>query len=184
MFNHFGYDRDAFRQLVLLPTRRKWILLGKNLAFLPFALAMEAIILLIIMIALHISPTVFLAAGLQLVTAFLLVSMTGNLLSILIPYRIAPGSLKRTKTSLTTSLLIFVSRLLFPMIMIPIFIPPALGLLLSRLGWLPAELVNLLFSAILLGLLVLLYWLSLVPLGKLLLQHEKQILQAVTEKVE
>jgi ABC-2 type transport system permease protein len=184
MFNHFGYDRGAFRQLVLLPAQRKWILLGKNLAFLPFALVMEAIILVIIMIALHISLITLLAVVLQLVTAFLIVSIAGNLLSILIPYRIAPGSLKRTKTSSTTSVLIFLSRLLFPTIMIPIFIPPAMGLLLSRLGWLPAEPVNLLFSAILLGLLVLLYRLSLVPLGKLLLRHEKQILQAVTEKVE
>jgi len=38
MFNQFGYDRDGFRTLVLSPVPRERILLGKNLALLPFAL--------------------------------------------------------------------------------------------------------------------------------------------------
>ena len=68
--------------------------------------------------------------------------------------------------------------------MIPMFIPPAMGLLMSNLGWLPAGPVILLLSAILLGLLVFCYWLSLPGLGNLMLRREKQILQVVTEKVE
>jgi hypothetical protein len=51
-------------------------------------------------------------------------------------------------------------------------------------GWLPAGPVNLLLSALLSGLLVLFYRLSLAPLGSLLERHEKQILQVVTEEVE
>ena len=184
MFNHFGFDRGGFRQLVLLPVPRKWILMGKNLAFAPIALAMGLTVLVLAGLALRISLFVFLAGALQLAATFLIVSMGGNVLSTLVPHHVAAGSLKRTKTSSTTTLLIFVSRLLFPAAMIPLFIPPAVGLLVSRVTSLPAAPVNLLFSAVLAGLLVLLYKLSLAPLGELLQRRERQILQVVTEEVE
>jgi hypothetical protein len=184
MFNQFGFDRGGFRQLVLLPVPRKWILLGKNLAFAPLAFGMGGTILVLATVALRISPVVFFAAVLQLAAAFLIVSLGGNLLSTLVPHHVAAGSLKRTKTSATTTVLIFVSRLLFPAAMTPLLIPPALGLLVSHLDLLPAAPVNLLLSALLLGLLALLYRLSLAPLGELLQQREKKILQVVTEEVE
>ena len=184
MFNQFGFDRSGFRQLVLLPVPRKHILLGKNLALLPIAVGIGVIFLVFIKVALRISFIVVLAAGLQLVAAFLLLSMVGNLVSVLVPYRIAPGSLKPTKSSTTTNFLIFASHLLFPTAMIPVFIPPAFGLLLSNLGWLPAASVNLFFSVVLLALLALFYWLSLAGLGNLLQQREKKILQVVTQEVE
>ncbi|MEK7750632.1 MAG: hypothetical protein AAB654_01860, partial [Acidobacteriota bacterium] len=84
MFNQFGFDRGGFRQLVLLPAPRKWILLGKNLAFAPIALGIGLTILVLAALALRVSPVVLLAAGLQLAAAFLLVSMAGNLLSVLV----------------------------------------------------------------------------------------------------
>lgn len=184
MFNQFGFDRGGFRQLVLLPIPRRYILLGKNLAFLPIAVGIGLICLVLVKIIMHISFTIVLAASFQLLAAFLLLCIAGNLISILVPYQITPGSMKRTKTSAMTSLQIFISRLLSPLAMIPMFIPPAMGLLFSRLGWLPAGPVILLLSAILLGLLVFFYWLSLPGLGNLMLRREKQILKVVTEKVE
>jgi ABC-2 type transport system permease protein len=184
MFNQFGFDRGGFRQLVLLPVPRRHILLGKNLAFLPIAIILGSILLLIIKIALGISFTIILSACLQLLATFMLLSIAGNLISILVPYHIAPGSMKKTKTSAMTGFLIFISRLLIPTAMGPMFIPPAIGLLMFRLGWLPAGPVNLVLSMVLLALLVFFYKLSLPGLGKLLLQREKQILQVVTEKVE
>ncbi|MBL7185425.1 MAG: hypothetical protein ISS70_03800 [Phycisphaerae bacterium] len=68
--------------------------------------------------------------------------------------------------------------------MVVLFVPPGLGLLISRVGWLPAAPVNLLFSAVLAGLLGLLYKLSLVPLGELLQRRERRILEVVTKEVE
>jgi hypothetical protein len=184
IFNQFGFDRGGFRQLVLLPVSRRQILLGKNLAFLPIALGIGFTFLLITKIALSISFTVVLAAGFQLIAVFVLLSIVGNLISVLVPYHIAPGSMRKTKTSAMTSFRIFISRLLFPMVMGPMLLPPAIGLLMSRLGWLPAGPVNLVLSMVLLALLVFFYKLSLPSLGKLLLRREKQILQVVTEKVE
>jgi len=184
MFNQFGFDRGGFRQLVLLPVQRKWVLLGKNLAFLPAALGMGVTVIMVVTLALRITPIVSLAAAFQLLAAFLLIAMTANLLSVLFPHHVVPGSLKRTKTSATTGLLIFVSRLLSTATMVVLFIPPGLGLLISRVGWLPAASVNLLFSAVLTGLFGLLYKLSLVPLGELLQRRERQILEVVTKEVE
>ncbi|MBC8469133.1 MAG: hypothetical protein H8D56_06640 [Planctomycetes bacterium] len=184
MLNQFGFDRGGFRQLVLLPVPRRHILLGKNLSFLPIAVGFGLTFLVLVKIILGISFTIVLAAGLQLLATFMLLSIAGNLISILVPYRITPGSMKRTKTSAMTSFLIFISRLSFPVAMVPMFIPPATGLLMSRLGWLPAGPVILLSSMVLLGLLVFFYRLSLPGLGNMLLKREKQILKVVTEKVE
>ena len=91
--NQFGFDRAGFRMLVLSPAPRKHILLGKNLAFLPTALGIGFALLVLLKILLRISLIVLLAGVLQLLAAFLLLSMTGNLVSILVPYRIASGSL-------------------------------------------------------------------------------------------
>ncbi|MHC4084663.1 MAG: hypothetical protein ACYSWZ_10025 [Planctomycetota bacterium] len=184
MFNQFGFDRAGFRTLVLSPVPRRQILLGKNLAFLPFAGVIGLTLIVLVKFALRIPFIYVLAAGMQLVAAFLLLSILGNLLSVLVPYRIAPGSLKPTKSSTKTNFLIFVSRLLFPMAMVPIFFVPVLGLLFSSLGWLKAAPTNFFLSAVLLGLLVFFYRLSLVPLGELLQRREKQILQVVTKEVE
>ena len=184
MYNLFGFDRGGFRQLVLLPVQRKQILLGKNLAFLPVAAGIGIIFLLLVKIVMGISFVIVIAAGLQLLAAFLLLSMAGNLVSVLVPYRVAPGSLKRTKSSTKTGILIFLSRMFFPMLMAPIFFPPAIGLLFSSVGWLPAAPVNLFFSAILLALLALFYRLSLGPLGELLQRREKEILLIVTKEIE
>ncbi len=155
-----------------------------DLAFLPAALGMGLTALTIVTLAMRISPVVFLAACLQLIAAFLLVSMTANLLSVLLPHHVAQGSLKQTKTSSTTTLLIFVTRLLFMPVMAVLFIPPGIGLLISRVVWLPAAPVHLLCSAVLAGLLGLSYKLSLVPLGDLLQRRERQILKVVTKEVE
>jgi ABC-2 type transport system permease protein len=184
MFNQFGFDRGGFRKLVLLPVPRKYILLGKNLAILPIAFGIGLSLLVLVKFLLGIPLVVIIAASFQLVAAFLLLSMVGNLLSVLVPYRIAPGSLKPTKVPAMTTLLIIVSHMLFPITMIPIFLPPVLGVLWSSVGWLGASSANFLFSAVLLVMLVFFYRLSLPSLGKLLQRREKEILNVVTREVE
>jgi hypothetical protein len=184
MFNQFGCDRGGFRTLVLSPVPRKQILLGKNLAFLPIAVGIGVIMLLLVKFVLRVPFIFIFAAILQLVAAFSLLSMAGNLTSVLAPYRIAPGSLKPTKASAMTTILILLTHFLFPIVLLPIFFPPALGLLLSSLGWLPAAPTNLFFSVVVLTLFTLFYWLSLGSLGKLLQQREMEILRVVTQEVE
>lgn len=184
MFNQFGFDRAGFRTLVLSAVPRSQILLGKNLALLPFALVTGSIILLLAAFALHIPPLVVAAAWLQLLTAFLLLSMLGNLVSSLLPHWVAPGSLKRTKASTVTRLLILLSHALASAAVAPVFLPATAGALFSSIGWLPAGPTNLLVSTIEFVVVATLYHLSLPALGDLLQRREKEILKVVTQEVE
>ena len=184
MFNMFGMDRSGFRTLVLTPIPRKRILLGKNIAFLPVVLGIGLILLLVVKFAGRLPLMMILAGFLQLVAAFFLLSMLGNLVSVLVPYRIAPGSMKPTKTTTLTTVFIILSHLLFPMVMLPVFLVPLVGLLVSGVGWLPAGPTNVLVALVLLVPLVFFYRLSLAPLGELLQKREKKILEVVTKEVE
>jgi ABC-2 type transport system permease protein len=184
LLNHFGFDRAGFRTLVLSPVPRWQILLGKNLAVLPFAAGIGLTLLLVAKLALHIPWLVVLAACLQFATAFLLLSMLGNLVSPLLPCRIAPGSLRPTKLPASTMVLLMVCHMFFSAALTPIFLPPVAGWLFSSAGWLPAAPTNLLFSAVEFALSAALYRLSLPHLGRLLQHREKEILRIVTQEVE
>ena len=100
MFNHFGFDRSGFRAIVLLPTPRRHILLGKNLALLPVALAVFAIYLGLAAVLAHLRVWDILAAVIEFSAAFLVISVLGNLASIFVPYRIAAGSLRANQDRL------------------------------------------------------------------------------------
>ena len=75
-------------------------------------------------------------------------------------------------------------QMLFPMAMLPVFLGPVLALLWHH--WdLPALVpVNLICSAIFLGLMVFVYWQTLTPLGRLLQKRESKILGVITVEVE
>jgi hypothetical protein len=98
-----------------------------------------------------------------------------------VPYRIAAGSLKPTKQSWQTSLAVMAVHLSFPLVIWPVFIPPALGFGLERWSGLPAGWVNLAAALLLAGAFGALYVLTLRPLGRLLQRRETSILCAVTE---
>jgi ABC-2 type transport system permease protein len=182
--NQFGIDRTGFRMLVLSPVPRRQILLGKNLALLPFLAGLGAICLALAALALHLPPVVLLAAVLQFFCAFLLLSIAGNLLSVLMPFRFAPGSLKPTKVPATTFLIRMLAYTLFPAVATPVLFPAIAAALLAAVAHVPAGPTNLLFSVAELAILAVLYRLSLPSLGELLQQRERKILQAVTQEVE
>ena len=79
LFNQFGFDRDGFRALVLLPSPRRQILLGKNLSLFPVALAVFAVYLALVTALAHLGRAMIVAAGLQFCAAFLMLSALGNL---------------------------------------------------------------------------------------------------------
>ncbi len=184
MFNHFGFDRSGFRSLVLLPARRRHILAGKNLALLPAALATFVVYLGLATALAHLGLADVIAAGLEFSGAFLAVSAVGNLASIVVPYRVSAGTLKPTKMSGTTKLLLFVTHLMLPVAMLPVFLPAGLGLLAGLFDGLPGAAIMLLCAALLVVCAALLYWKTLEPLGKLLQRREQAILQVVTQEVE
>jgi hypothetical protein len=130
-------------------------------------------------------PPLTIAATLfQLVTLFLIVSMAGNLVSILAPQRITPGTLRPTKMKIEIALLMFALQFFFMAVIAPIFLPAFLDWLWRRAG-LPGFIpVNLILSAALCVAIALVYWLTLGPLGRLLQKRETKILESVTAEVE
>jgi hypothetical protein len=179
--NQFGCDRDGFRSLVLMPAPRERVLLGKNVAVFPLATAIMLVPLVAVSVLAQLSPPAVLATVLQFAAAFLMYCAIGNLASILLPYRIAAGSLKPTKQSWQTSLGVMAVHLSFPLVVWPVFIPPALGLGLELWSGLPAGWVNLFTALLLAGACGTLYVLTLRPLGRLLARREKDILRAISE---
>lgn len=184
MCNLFGFDRSGFRSYVLLPTPRRYFLLGKNLALLPVAFVTFAVYLVLLAILAHLGVADLVAAVLEFAAAFMALSALGNVASILVPYRVSAGSLKPTKMSGTARVLMVLIHLLFPLTMIPIFVPAGLGLLFDELGWAPGAMVTLPCALLIAALAALLYWRTLEPLGRLLRRREQAILQVVTQEVE
>ena len=184
LFNQFGFDRDGFRALVLIPTPRRYILLGKNLGFLPLAGLVFGPLITLMAILAHPPVSALVAAVFQFCAAYLGLSAMGNLISILVPFRIAAGSLKPTKMKATTTLLMMLVHMLFPVAICPILIPPGLGLLGEHFWGLPAGPINLAGSIGLAALAGVLYALTLEPLGRLLQRREQRVLKVVTLEVE
>ncbi len=182
--NQFGLDRDGFRAFVLSPADRRLILIGKNLAMLPVAATSATILLTVVTVWLRLSPLVFLAALLQLVVGLLIAGVGGNLLSILVPFRVQQGSMKPTKMPAAAMIMLVVSQLSFPLAMAPLFGPPLAGYLWHRLGGPPASVVNLALSLVLALVMAAIYRQTLGPLGRLLHRRETRILATVSAEVE
>jgi hypothetical protein len=94
------------------------------------------------------------------------------------------ASMKPTKLPGLALLLLMLCQMLFPTAMLPAFAGPLLELLWHRLGWPGFVPVNLLASALLLGLMATIYWQTLAPLGRLLQRRETRILAVITVEVE
>jgi hypothetical protein len=182
--NQFGLDRDGFRSLILSPADRRLILLGKNLASLPVGATFGIIMLALSSVWLHLPWVVFVAALFQLAALLLLAGLAGNALSILVPYRIQPGSLKPTKMPGLAMLAMILCHMLIPVAMAPAFVPPLAELLWRLAGWPDAVPVNLILSVPLATVVALAYWQTLGPLGRLLQRRETKILGVVTAEVE
>jgi hypothetical protein len=124
------------------------------------------------------------AAVFQLVTLLLLGSLAGNLLSILVPFHIAAGSMKPTKMPALAMLTMVLFQLLFPVVVVPVFVPPLLELLWQLAGWPVQVPVNLILSVLLATLTAILYWQTLGLFGRLLQRREIKILNIVTAEQE
>jgi ABC-2 type transport system permease protein len=182
--NQFGFDRQGFRAYVLSPVDRRLVLLGKNLATWPVGAGFGLLLLTMLSFWLRLPILTALAAVFQLAILLLLGSLGGNLLSIFVPYRIQAGSMKPTKMPALPTLVMVLCQMLFPVVLAPVLLPALLEWLWHLAGgpaWVP---VNLICSALLAGLIAMLYWRTLEPIGRLLQRREIKILNTVTAEQE
>jgi ABC-2 type transport system permease protein len=182
--NQFGFDRDGFRALMLSPVDRRLILIGKNLAGLPVGCLFGILLITLTTIRMHLPVLTVLATLFQLASLLLMAGLAGNLLSILVPFRIQPGSMKPTKLPGLAMLVLVLCQMLFPLAMAPVFVGPLLELLWHHWALPPMVPVNLVFSMVFCGLMALAYWTSLPALGRLLQRRETKILGVITVEVE
>jgi ABC-2 type transport system permease protein len=182
--NQFGYDRAGFRAYVLSPVPRREILLGKNMAVAPIAIAMIALILIALECLCPMRVDYFLMAVAQGVAMFLLFCLLANGTSILAPIPIAPGSMKASQVKLTPVLAHMALMFLFPLVYTPLLIPYGIETLLSELTGIPVLPIALPMTLGLLVGVVFIYRNGLNLLGRLLTNREQKILEIVTSKSE
>lgn len=182
--NQFGLDRDGFRVLVLSPVSRRHLLLGKNLAIVPVTAALGLLAILLLTVWLAIPPLAAIASLFQLVTMTLFIVTFGNLLSILLPFRIQSGTMKPTKPPFLKMLALVFCSFFVPICLAPAALPPLAEFLWRKADGSALLPVNLILSALLMALAMTGYWLALNPLANLYTRRELEILKSVTAEEE
>jgi hypothetical protein len=183
--NQFAFDRSGFRTFVLSGVRRSDILMGKNLALLPFALGLGAIGITALEIAYPMHIDHFIAVAVQMVSMYLVYCLVLNLLSMFAPSAIASGSLKPVRPKGIAVLI----HLLFFFFVLPIalattLMPLGVEFLVKGSSWLSHVPVYLLLTLFELGVISYLYPRALVFQGRILQAREQKILEIVAAKAE
>jgi hypothetical protein len=169
---------------VLGPVARRDVLLGKNLAALPFSVALMAVMVAVSQWFSPMRADHFAAMVLQLVSTYLVFCLAGNLWSIVMPVALKPGSGMPVPRQGMRS---FGHVLFLPGAMIAIavtLVPLGVEALFAYVKWFAGFPAYLVFSALQLTVAVPLYSLALNWQGRLLQRHEQQILEIVGAKSE
>jgi ABC-2 type transport system permease protein len=185
--NQFGFDRSAFRIFVLSPASRRQILLGKNLAMAPIVGVAGLVFLGILEFMFPLRLSEFLATLVEMVSAFLIVCLVGNQMSILLPSAIRQGSMRSSDTKVLRVLLRFVAMLGLLVAFVPLAVPLGLDylarqFLFEQFGWLDWVPIYLILSLLVAVVILLVYRTVLDYQGELLQRRELRILEAVTTR--
>lgn len=182
--NQFGFDRSGFRLLVLSPCPRRHILLGKNLAIAPLALGAGTLALVVVQVFVRPQITHALANVVQLLSAYVLFCLLGNVVSVVAPSAIANGALKPAKSKVLTVLIHMFSALASPVVVAPAAMMLGLEVLFVQADWLPGIPIYLIGSLAELAVAIWLYR-RLLPLEARFLQsRELAVLDAVTARTQ
>ena len=184
MINIFGMDRGGFRAFVLMPVRRRDVLLGKNLSVAPMAGCIAIVLIVALQFAFGMRVVHLLATLVQLVPSYLIFCMMGNAASILAPMGIASGSLKPAQPKAWAILV-----QMFFVMFAPIALLPAVAALgaetvlaqTTNVRWLPIYLV---FSLLEAGLVILMYRAVIKSQGDWLQRREPRILEILSQLPE
>ncbi|PCJ52074.1 MAG: hypothetical protein COA70_12935 [Planctomycetota bacterium] len=174
--NQFGLDRAGFRAFLLSPVPRFQILVGKNLTVAPFGIGIGFFAMLGLQWFLPSDVEHFLGAMVQVFSAFLLLCLLGNLMSIYAPVRMRELGTKAVKPKFATFILQFLTLIFVPLTLSPLLLPWVLEFMFGG-GAVPVFLLMhlLMFAAI-----ALLYRWLVRQQGELLQSREQEILDVLT----
>jgi ABC-2 type transport system permease protein len=182
--NQFGYDRAGFRAYVLSPTPRRDILIGKNLAVAPLVLGLGLFGFVVIGAIYPLRVDHYPAVLAQILSTYLVLCMLCNLLAILTPIPLAPGSLQPASIKATPILMQMLTMMLLPLALVPVVAPYGLEVLLDQLDVVKGVPIALPLSLVVLALVALLYRWVVGREGALLAAREQRILEVVTSRAE
>lgn len=181
IMNIFGFDRNGFRSFMLLPLRPHEILLAKNISMFPVGCLMCVIPFCVVAVTFSFSWHTALACVAQIIAAYSIFCVMGNLVSTMFPFPTPTSAMKRVKPKWQSMLAQLVAFALFPCLMIPVAIPPVLSFALKKFDIWTGFSLNLPLSLVVAGLAVGFYWLMLEPTSRLLWDKQRAILLEVTK---
>jgi ABC-2 type transport system permease protein len=182
--NQFAYDRGGFRAYVLSPASRRDLLMGKNLALLPFSIAMMVVVVALSQWFNPMRLDHFIGVLFQLVPMYLVFCLAGNVLSIVSPIALKPGSGMPAPHQGLRGLFSFLFVLVVPVPLALTLMPLGIEALFRAMHWLPWFPVYLVLSIIQAIVAVCLYRRVLDWEGRLLQRRELQILDVVGSRAE
>jgi len=182
--NQFAYDRAGFRAFVLGPAPRRDVLLARNLAAIPFALALMGAVVGLAQWLAPLRLDYLAGAVLQLLSMYLVFCIAGNLWSIVSPVTLKPGSGMPVPYQGLRSFGHFLFLLCGSLALSLTLLPLGVAALLQYMNWIINVPVYLVLNAVQLVLIALLYPMVLNWEGGLLQRREQQILEIVGAKSE
>ena len=180
--NVFGQDGNGLRAVVLAGVPPTQLLFGKNLALLPYALTIGAVIITVLQWVHPLPVTDILATFAQLLVLYLVGCMLGNSFSIRAPWPMSATSMGMRKATAASFLASFLILLLLFAFIAPLQIPIRLEMRLATAGS-PFPLY-LTFSLLELTVVGFVYRRLLRSKGRLLATRMESVLDRVTQPVD
>lgn len=180
--NVFGQDGSGFRAVVLASVSPTQLLLGKNLALLPYALLVGSLIIALMQWVHPLPASHVLANFAQLLVLYLVGCMLGNSFSIRAPWPMSATSMGMRNATAASFLASFLILLLLFVFIAPLALPLALERSLEQGGSLVP--VYLIFSLLELAAVAYVYRRRLRSKGRLLATRMESILDRVTQPVD
>lgn len=184
MGNQFGYDRAGFRAYVLSPVSRRDILFGKNLAVAPVVLGLGLVSVAVVGAVFPMRVDHYPAVVAQILTTYLILCMVANVMSILTPIALAPGSLQPAQVKMGPVLMQMLISMCLPVLAVPVLAPYGLEVLLDQTDVVKGVPISLPLSLVVLGLVALLYRWVIARQGDWLASREQRVLEVVTSRAE
>ena len=181
--NAFGTDRDGFRMLVLLPTPRARLVLGRNLALFPVTLVLGLPILALLGALRGLGPAQLATGLLELPLAHTLSCTLGNFLSVLNPFRVSVDATARNKAN-PGFLAVLELLLALPLVTVPLALPALAEIANENLHLLVGVPLGPLTALVVLVLALGVYALSLPWAGRFLAERERDVLEKLTRASE
>ena len=180
--NLFGQDGGGFRAILLAGVSPTELLLGKNLALLPYALMIGSLIIALLQWVHPLPATHVLANIAQLFVLYLVGCMLGNSFSIRAPWPMSATSMGMRNATAASFLASFLILLLLFVFIAPLAIPLALERGLAQGG--SSIPLYLIFSLVELPVVAFVYRRLLRSKGRLLGTRMESVLVRVTQPVD